>query len=128
MHNIIIPHHIHYLVLDPDLTIIARSQGVRQFVDESDFIEMGQDIREGFPELFGCEEILAEILAGEREDFALQGITRQGDRETNLYIDLYFQHYGQVENKKNLLILFVEDVTEKMTLEQTLVQSTNETK
>ena len=128
MHNIIIPHHIHYLVLDPDLAIISRSQGVGQFVDDFDAIEIGQNIQEGFPELFGCEEILAEILVGERESFALQGITRQGDRETNLYIDLYFQHYGQIENKKNLLILFVEDVTEKMTLEQTLVQSTNETK
>ncbi|MGK7926936.1 MAG: PAS domain S-box protein, partial [Spirulina sp.] len=127
MHDIIVPHHIHYLVLAPDLTIIARSQGIGQFVDES-AIAMGRDIREGFPELFGCEEILEEILAGEQANFSLQGITRSRDRGTNLYIDLYFQAYEKSEQIQKELILFVEDVTEKMALEQTLVQASNETK
>ncbi|MBP0018726.1 MAG: PAS domain S-box protein [Cyanobacteria bacterium SBLK] len=127
MYDLTVPHHIHYLVLAPDLTILARSRGLDRFV-EADATEVGQEIYEGFPELFGCEEVLEEILAGERESFNLQGITRSRDRDTNLYIDLYFQAYEKSEQTQNALILFVEDVTPKMALEQTLVQATNETK
>ncbi|MEM9538487.1 MAG: adenylate/guanylate cyclase domain-containing protein [Cyanobacteria bacterium P01_E01_bin.42] len=127
MYDLTVPHHIHYLVLAPDLTILARSQGTSQFVKLA-AIAIGMDIREGFPELFGCEEVLEEILIGDREGFNLQGITRLGDRDTNLYIDLYFQAYEQSEPNPKVLILFVEDVTPKMALEQTLVQATNETK
>lgn len=127
MYDLTVPHHIHYLVIAPDLTILARSQDLDRFV-EADAIEVGQDIYEGFPELFGCEEVLGEILAGRQENFNLQGVTRSRDRDKNLYIDLYFQAYEKSGQTQKVLILFVEDVTQKMALEQTLVQATNETK
>jgi len=124
--EIVVPAHIDYIVLDADLGIQAASPGARRFVDDPELLQPGADIREGFPELFGCEEILAGILAGESLPFDIKGITRTSSHQETLYADLYFRQYQADAPDTPLLLVFIEDVTDKMTLEQTLVQSTNE--
>ncbi|NJL00833.1 MAG: PAS domain S-box protein [Spirulinaceae cyanobacterium SM2_1_0] len=124
---IIVPPHIHYLVLDAELRIQGISAGVEQFVEDLECLQTGIDIREGFPELFGCEDVLTEILAGEPLPFNIKGIIRTSPRQDLFYVDLYFRQYYPTPGGAPGLLLFIENVTDKMTLEQTLVQSTNET-
>ncbi len=125
--QIVVPPHINYLVLDADLCVEAQSAGATQFVEAPELLQPGTDIREGFPELFGCEDVLAAILGGDPLPFDIKGITRNSPPQETLYFDLYFRQYCPPANQAPRLLVFIEDVTEKMSLEQTLVQSTNET-
>ncbi len=125
--QIVVPDHIDYIALDAGFLVQATSPGAQRFVDDPALLQVGVDIREGFPELVGCEEVLAEILAGASLPFNLKGITRFSPQQETLYADLYFRQYCAVAGQTPWLLVFIEDVTDKMTLEQTLVQSTNET-
>ncbi|NET89505.1 MAG: PAS domain S-box protein [Kamptonema sp. SIO1D9] len=125
--NIITPNHISYILVNRDLIILSYSPGITQFFDSVDELTIGEDIRNGFPELFGCEEILVAVLDGEQDYFDLKAITRQTFNQENIYFDLYFNKYFDSKNNCNCLIIFLENVTDKMSLEQTLVQATNET-
>ncbi|MDB9315832.1 adenylate/guanylate cyclase domain-containing protein [Spirulina sp. CS-785/01] len=124
--QIFIPPHVQYIVLDADLIVRDFSLGVLQFIEAEDSFAVNQDIRESFPEIIGCEAIFEGVLAGHQPGFDLKGISRTTPTHPDQYIDLYFQKYSGPQGE-NYLVLFVEDVTEKMQLEQTLVQSTNET-
>lgn len=122
--KLLAPHHLEYLAVDRELTIVETSSNVQRFA-ESGNITSGNDVRTGFPELIGTEEILADILAGNLPSFELKAITRVLDNNSILYFDLYIVQY-QEEKNFDILIIFFEDVTDRMTLEQTLVQATNE--
>lgn len=122
--KLLAPHHLEYLAVDRELTIVETSSNVQRFA-ESGNITSGNDVRTGFPELIGTEEILADILAGNLPNFELKAITRVLDNNSILYFDLYIVQY-QEEKNFDILIIFFEDVTDRMTLEQTLVQATNE--
>ncbi|OKH11733.1 adenylate/guanylate cyclase domain-containing protein [[Limnothrix rosea] IAM M-220] len=122
---LIVPKHLHYVLLNGELGIVALSAQAKSCVDDVACLQVGEDIRDSFPELYGLEEILGEIIAAKREQFEVKAINRQiGNQQ--LYLDLYFRSHptgnGQVQ-----LLMFLEDVTDKMSLEQTLVQSNNET-
>ncbi|WP_449420426.1 adenylate/guanylate cyclase domain-containing protein [Phormidium nigroviride] len=122
--KLLAPHHLEYLAVDRELTIVETSSNVQRFA-ESGNITSGNDVRTGFPELIGTEEILADILSGNLPSFELKAITRVLDNNSILYFDLYIVQY-QEEKNFDILIIFFEDVTDRMTLEQTLVQATNE--
>ncbi|CBN57402.1 MULTISPECIES: adenylate/guanylate cyclase domain-containing protein [Kamptonema] len=122
--KLLAPHHLEYLAVDRELTIVETSSNVQRFA-ESGNITSGNDVRTGFPELIGTEEILADILVGNLPSFELKAITRVLDNNSILYFDLYIVQY-QEEKNFDILIIFFEDVTDRMTLEQTLVQATNE--
>ncbi len=125
-HNILLPTHIEYLVVNKKFIILERSSGASQFCDSADEVEIGQDIRESFPELVGCEPIMNAIFAGQQHNFQLTRIHRLLNTNKNIYINLYVSSYQKEIDSENYLLVFVEDVTESTSTEQTLVQKNNE--
>jgi hypothetical protein len=55
------------------LNIIEKSFDVERFADCPDEVIIGNDVRLGFPELFGLEDILNDILEGRKIVFDLDG-------------------------------------------------------
>ncbi len=115
-----------YLMLDWDFNILEASIGVQQFADRPNEVLKGKDVRLSFPELIGLEDVLVAILQGRQDIFELKGIGRFSPQNAPLYIDISIinsQDEGELENR---LIIFFEDVTEKMVIEQKLLQNSNE--
>lgn len=130
---LLIPDHIGYIIVDESFCIIGFLPRIACYAEEPELLAIGADLREGFPELYGLEDVLPEIVEGQRDQFAVKAINRPLHGGETVYLDLYFRRYPatvtglDVPGTDRLLIVFVEDVTDKMTLEQTLVQSNNET-
>lgn len=121
-----------YIVLDRDFQIVEISLEVQRFADAPDEVVVGKDIRLSFPELIGVEDILMDILQDRQDSFELEAVGRFADQNNPLYVDFYIikNNFGSYDNKQpaeEQLIIFFEDVTTRMVLEQTLVQATNET-
>lgn len=116
--------HLHYLVIDRQWQITEFSPEVVGFGDEPETIALAQDIRDAFPELMGCEDFLMPGFQGETLDFCVKGVNRWRRDRSVAYLDLYV---CPLPNLPDHLLLVVEDVTDKMSLEQSLVQATNET-
>ncbi|MEQ9000453.1 MAG: adenylate/guanylate cyclase domain-containing protein [Coleofasciculus sp. B1-GNL1-01] len=126
------PRHREYLLIDKDGQIMETSLGVKRFAEDPDQVSQGQNICLGFPELIGLEAILVDILDERQDTFELKGITRCSATGESLYMDLYVIKHPLAfdpssPDNHNQLIILLEDVTERMVLEQTLVQATNET-
>ncbi|HEY9599018.1 MAG TPA: PAS domain S-box protein, partial [Cyanophyceae cyanobacterium] len=124
--SLLAPRRREYLTTDKHFNIVETSLGLQRFVEQADDIAKGTDIRVAFPELIGLEEILSAIIEGQQDTFELNAIARFFDNGTLLYFDLYFINNPDKKTLKGDLIFFLEDVTEKMVLEQTLVQAANE--
>lgn len=126
LNKLFCPRHIEYLVIDQDLNIQEASWGVHRFSDSPRDVIEGKNVRLGFPELIGIENILNQIIHEEQAGFDLKGIGRVSEGGEPLYIDIYItkNYYGKT--LENQLLIFIEDVSEKMVLEQSLVQRTNE--
>ncbi|MGB3692699.1 MAG: hypothetical protein WA865_16655 [Spirulinaceae cyanobacterium] len=116
---------IEYLTIDGEFKLANLSSGVNTFADKPAQVELGKDARQGFPELVGAEDAIREILIGQRTSFECKGIARILADGTPLYFDLYIFR-DQYKKKDQELIVFFEDMTEKMNMEQTVVQATNE--
>ena len=114
-----------YLTLDRNLLILDLSPGAQRFAEIPNELQFGNDVRLSFPELIGLEETLLDILEGRQISFELKGIARSSEPNP-LYIDLYISEYSDREDCRNTLLVLLEDVTERMVLQQTLVQQTNE--
>ena len=120
------PRRREYLAVDENFNILEASLGVERFADCPDEVMKGKDVRIGFPELIGLEDMFIAILQGQEFSYELKGIGRFSEQSEPLYFDIYV--IDNPDNKKynKSLIIFLEDVTEKMVLEQTLVQAANE--
>ncbi|MEZ2228171.1 MAG: diguanylate cyclase [Microcoleus sp.] len=116
---------IEYLAVDRDLKIQEASLNVQEFADIPDGIEKGKDVRDSFPELIGIEEILDDILEEKQPNFQLKSVTRILNDGSCLYLDLYVFGYKE-QLKPERLIIFCEDVTDSTSMQQTMVQSVNE--
>lgn len=115
---------IEYLAVDQEFKILEVSTAVLRFADSPSEVVKGRDIRLSFPELIGIEHIMLSIIQDQQESFELKGVCRSY-QSNPLYMDvLLISNPG--ENLKNCLIIFFEDVTERMVLEQKLVQKSNE--
>ena len=123
--KLLVPHHLEYLALDRDFLIEEISLKVERFADCPDEVAVGNDVRIPFPELVGSEEILIDIFEGRLPNFELKAITRALENGSQLYFDMYIVEFINDENHHKLIVFF-EDVTDRMGLEQTLVQATNE--
>ncbi len=121
------PLHLEYLILDRNLIVLETSSGVQRFAECPDRPVKGKNVCDSFPELIGTEDILIAVLEGFQESFELKSIGRFSEAGSPLYVDFYVNVYEIQDNFKNHLIVFVQDVTERMLLEQRLVQATNET-
>lgn len=125
LNKLLVPHHLEYLALDKDFLIQETSLKVQRFADCPEEVAAGNDVRIPFPELVGSEEILIDIFEGRLPNFELKAITRVLENGSPLYFDMYIVEFINDENHHRLIVFF-EDVTDRMGLEQTLVQATNE--
>lgn len=125
--KVVSPRQMEYLTVDCDFNILEKSLDVERFADCPDEVTIGNDVRLGFPELFGLEDILNDILAGQQVSFDLDGVSRYLDNKPPLYIDIHITKKQPVDVHDNKLIIFLKDVTSKSLLEQSLVQNSNET-
>ncbi|MEG4912400.1 adenylate/guanylate cyclase domain-containing protein [Microcoleus sp. B7-D4] len=123
--KLLVPHHLEYLALDQDFLIQEISLQVQRFADCPDEVVAGNDVRIPFPELVGTEEILIDIFEKRLPNFELKAMTRLLENGSRLYFDMYIVEFTNDENYQRLIIFF-QDVTDRMALEQTLVQATNE--
>ncbi len=124
------PRHIECLVIDQDLAIVEASPGAQRFADCPDEVSHGRDVRHGFPELVGLENVLSAILQKQQDTFELKGILRASQTEPHqpslIYLDLQILEPQVDRDFQGKLIILLEDVTERMVLEQAIVQSANE--
>ncbi len=123
--KLLVPHHLEYLALDQDFFIEEISLNVQRFADCPEEVVAGNDVRIPFPELVGTEEILIDIWEGRLPNFELKAMTRVLENGSRLYFDMYIVEFSNDDNYHRLIVFF-EDVTDRMGLEQTLVQATNE--
>lgn len=123
--KILAPHH-EYLILNQNLKILDLSLCAQRFADSPDEVSPGKDVRIAFPELIGVEDALLEILEGRQPSLEIKGVARSLDPQYPLYIDLYISDYTDEKSSTHSLIVFLEDATKRMVLEQELAQQTNE--
>lgn len=112
-------------MVNRDLVIVEESYGVQRFAGLIIKVAIGQDVRLCFPELIGLERILDEIWQGERSGFELKSINRTQVKGEPIYFDIYILSAFDAEENQNILIWF-EDVSEKMNMTQKLVHRANE--
>ena len=117
------PRKFESLELDSSFCILRVSKQVQRFSYYPQELILRKDVRLGFPELVGLEDVMTSILEGEEELFELEGIQRFNEDEGDFYIDIYIVG----EPVENRLIVLIEDVTDRMLLEQKLNQRVNET-
>jgi PAS domain S-box-containing protein len=123
--KLLVPHHLEYLALDKHFLIQETSLKVQRFGDCPEEVVAGNDVRIPFPELVGTEEILIDIFERRLPNFELKAIARVLGNGSRLYFDMYIVEFTHDDNYQRLIIFF-DDVTDRMALEQTLVQTTNE--
>lgn len=123
--KLLVPHHLEYLALDKHFLIQETSLKVQRFGDCPEEVVAGNDVRIPFPELVGTEEIFIDIFERRLPNFELKAIARVLGNGARLYFDIYIVEFTNDENYQRLIIFF-DDVTDRMALEQTLVQATNE--
>jgi PAS domain S-box-containing protein len=120
MEQLIVPDGIGYLILASDLTIVSMSDKVALFADAPELAKIGEDARSSFFELIGLEETIGTIFRGEKDGFQLKSIAKFIDQQTPLYVRLSLKKWHD-----NILV-YLQDVTELMTLKQSLIQRANE--
>ncbi|MGL5196220.1 MAG: response regulator [Chroococcales cyanobacterium] len=127
LNKLLTPRHMEYLAVDRDWYIIEASAGAMKFASGGARVAVGEDVRCGFPELIGLEEVFRAIIQGQREGFEIKGIARIIESDNPLYFDLYLiadPTQSETEERRGLIIL--ENTTETMVLKQELVQRINE--
>ena len=117
---------IEHLTIAPDLKILDMSPGVSRFADMPEEVKYGNDVWMAFPELVGTEEVIEEILQGKENNFEIRGVSRSQNHSSPLYIDIYMNKNINNKSYQQELMIFMVDVTERMLMERTLVQSANE--
>jgi two-component system, OmpR family, sensor histidine kinase VicK len=134
-----------YLTLNRNFLVLEASNGARCFAEFPDELYQGNDVRLSFPEFVGIELVLIDILEGREISFELKGVGRSEDRKSiflkqyqktayipssksaPLYIDLYINESSNQDYLENSLLVLLEDATERMLLQQSFAQRTNET-
>ena len=112
-----------FLVIASDWTIVQMSSDASRFADVPGAVQIGRDIRVGFPELVGLETILD--LSSYPPRFELKGIERS-TVETPLFFDLGMIHCSEDAYLRDKWLAILTDTTEAMRLEQSLAQGANE--
>jgi diguanylate cyclase (GGDEF)-like protein/PAS domain S-box-containing protein len=110
-----------YAVVNRCFIVNLASERIDKFAAVYTSNIIGDDIRNYFPELFGLETIMIDILEQRKISFELEGICRQDEYSQQLiYFNLQILAKSDVDEKQ-LMILF-EDVTDQFKVKQELVQ------
>ena len=122
------PTHLEYVVINREFLIEEATEGAAKFADGDGQIQEEMDVRDYFPELFGLEDILTDILEGVQPNFDLKDIARFHDSAQPLYFDLYIFNGNEerMNGRGNFLVIACEDATERTVLAQKLGQVANE--
>lgn len=115
-----------YVTLDQHLHIVTVSAGGQRFADNAVELTKGMDCYLPFPELVGAEAALMAVLQGQQASFELHAIAHPRPNGSLLYFDLCVTRVTEAAFAESALIIFFEDVTKHMALEQCLVQASNE--
>ena len=118
--------NMEYVLLDGDFQILETSEEAVRFADSAEDFALGSDVRFSFPELFGAEEEFAAILEAKQADWLFPGVGRATGHTSDLfYFDIYVTANEVDSDAEKRLVVILEDVTERMRMEQELVMSAN---
>ncbi len=116
--KLLAPRQLEYITIDVNFRITEFSVGVQRFAESNTRVENLIDARSPFPELIGLESVVRSLLLQDFNHFEIKSIQRH-----NIYFNLLL--FSNFEDTS--IVLLFEDVTERVKLEQELVQRTNET-
>jgi signal transduction histidine kinase len=107
-----------------DLLVTAHTPGLEAYFYEEGQEVLGEPLTELFPELFGSEEELEAVAAGEQERFDLPMINRMGPvGDDRHYFSLTAIPHSEVPDR---LVLLVQDVTHEGRMDQQIMQQLND--
>ncbi len=113
---------IGYLLLSREWVIQNRSETMKLFSPHPEEVEVGRDVRLGFPELISLVKVFQGILTGQQESFEFRGIVRTLPPNTFQSIDLFALPYSDPINYEVKLLIIFQDVTETFKLKQVLIE------
>ena len=126
LENLLTLRRMEYVMLDSQLRLVASSSKGQRFADGAAALVKGEDCYLLFPELVGAEADLMAVLQGQQASFELHAIARPLAEGDLLYFDLCVTRVTDATVVDSALIIFFEDITQHMALEQRLVQASNE--
>ncbi|MDL1891678.1 PAS domain S-box protein [Sphingobacteriales bacterium CHB3] len=117
---------VEYVCFDDSFRIASFSADAARYADDRDAVAMGGDIRLAFPELAGFENDMLSMLRGSSNPILVRNISRSRMDDTPAGIDLSIETTRTGDTLHGIVLL--EDVSERLRIEQQLVQQSNEAK
>lgn len=113
-----------YILVNKDLTILANSAALQQWLPEIQVDLFGEMLTNVFPMLIGYEEQLEELIVQQQtEPVTISQISYSTTAEEDCYFSLQVEWCNYAEA---VLLVTITDVTESARLEQALRQERNE--
>jgi len=89
MQKFLTARRVEYVRVDGSAIIRGLSDQAARFAESPNYVALGEDVRLGFPELYGLEDLLKEAIATQSATYPLQGIGRYDENgHPRLYFDL----------------------------------------
>jgi diguanylate cyclase (GGDEF)-like protein/PAS domain S-box-containing protein len=107
-------YRVDFLVVDDKLQILSLSKGIYKYISKD--ISIGDHLYEILYELIGYESEFEDILSGDKKDFQINTIYKNG-----YYIDLYIREFTLKDN----FVIFINDVTQSAKENQIILQDRN---
>ena len=111
-------HMYEYIIINKSFKVVEFSEQTANYCDKSLLKSKEPDIFELFPELYGMERELQELLEEGNPPIFLPNIFK----EPNYYINIHI-HKGR---EHETLVILLENVTQIAIMEQSLIQDRNE--
>ncbi|MEK7989408.1 MAG: adenylate/guanylate cyclase domain-containing protein [Thiotrichaceae bacterium] len=109
-----------YAITDTQYNIIQHGGDVHLF---GDMLQQGVTLFDAVPELYGCEDVIEDIVKGILPEFDLENLNRVLPNGETCYVNLALLPYQA--DQRYLLVLLI-DKTEWTQIQQTLTQQRNE--
>ncbi|MCC6568404.1 MAG: HD domain-containing protein [Anaerolineales bacterium] len=118
-------HRLAYTYVDADLRIAQISPNFPSELTDADLTRPGISLGEAFGEFVGMEDVLHDILRGERSLFQIERVNRIQADGSIRYLSFRVVPLDVQKPSAGLLVI-VEDVTSSGLIEHSLVQNRNE--
>ena len=105
--NILSLRRIEYLIINEHWKIIELSPKINTLADSSNEIQVGKDVRIGFPVLIGVEAIAKDIITGEQDNFELKGVISTEKSVNPIYIYICIANNIKNNQISNELLIVV---------------------
>ena len=118
---------IAYAITDRDLKVVEANGELDLICSDGRIkLQPGQSLLDLVPELIGNEEVLTELLAGERGSYELSHVNREMAADQVCYLVLKIVPVRSRTDRITGLLHLAQDVTDTGTVFQQLVQQRNE--